>query len=249
MLVLCWHKAEASASGALEDWKMWTSFNAEMTFDSRMTREVVNLEKQRLSTLTHAAPKKTHVFKHQCIWAKHRIVFPCRFESQLLQSSATQHKFACQVVRSELFVTDRCDQRELLEAHAILLLDWPGPVWGVFWQRVGRKHDSHGGILRVLAIPKFSKFPWSDFWCHTSSSIQSTSSIHYKFMKLMYHVIQLISYCIIYYFSNHFWYLRIFRISGSSRYVSWAQNRYHSVQFRFRCGKSTSVVWDLQRFF
>ena len=64
MLVLCWHKAEAFASGALEGWKMWMSFNAETTFDSRMNREVVNLEKQRLSTLTHATPKKTHVFKH-----------------------------------------------------------------------------------------------------------------------------------------------------------------------------------------
>lgn len=49
-------------------------------------------------------------------------------------------------------------------------------------------------ILRVLAIPNFITFPWSDFWCHTISSIQSTSSIHYNFMKFMYHVIQLISY-------------------------------------------------------
>lgn len=219
-----------------------------------MNQEVVNLEKQRLSTLTHATPKKTHVFKHHIelhwYWM-HRgkstgSFSPAVLTSQLLQSSATQHKFACQVVRSELFLTERCDQCDVLEAHAILLLDWSGPVWGVCWQRASRKHDSHGGILRVLAISKFSKFPWSDFWCHTISSIQSTSSIHYKLMKLMYHVIQLISYHLLFFKSllvlanlSDFWVIKICELGAEQIPLS---------PFPFRCGKSTSVVWDLQRF-
>ena len=56
--------------------------------------------------------------------------------SQLLDYSATQHTVNlprwCQVVRPELTITGRCEQRELSETHdAFLLFDWPGPTRGV----------------------------------------------------------------------------------------------------------------------